>query len=82
VTQEQLADATGLIAMHTNRILQTLRREGLIQLNSRSLTVLNWRRLKEGADFDELFLHSTFRSNRPNLRMRIPRPTGNGQAAD
>ena len=28
--------------MHTNRTLQTLRREGLIQLNARSLVVLDW----------------------------------------
>lgn len=57
VTQEQLADATGLTAVHTNRTLQSLRREGLIQLSSRALTVLDWDGLKEVADFDELYLH-------------------------
>ena len=57
LTQEQLADATGLTAVHTNRTLQSLRKEGLIQLTARSLTVLDWDRLSEVADFDELYLH-------------------------
>lgn len=57
LTQEQLADCTGLTAVHTNRTLQRLRKDGLIQLNARSLTVLDWDRLKEAGDFDELYLH-------------------------
>ena len=57
LTQEQIADCTGLTAVHTNRTLQSLRKDGLIQLSSRSLTVLDWERLKEVADFDELYLH-------------------------
>ena len=57
LTQEPLADATGLTAVHTNRTLQSLRKEGLIQLTARSLTVLDWDRLSEVADFDELYLH-------------------------
>jgi CRP-like cAMP-binding protein len=57
LTQEQLADATGLTSVHTNRTLQALRKDGLIQLTARSLTVLNWHGLKEVGDFDELYLH-------------------------
>lgn len=57
LTQEQLADSTGLTAVHTNRTLQSLRKDGLIQLGARSLAVLDWERLKEVADFDELYLH-------------------------
>ena len=57
VTQEQLADATGLTSVHTNRTLQALRRDGLIQLTGKSLSVLNWDRLCEVGDFDELYLH-------------------------
>lgn len=57
LTQEQLADCTGLTPVHTNRTLQGLRREGLIQLNARSLTVLDWPKLKEAGDFEELYLH-------------------------
>lgn len=57
ITQEQLADATGLTAVHTNRTLQGLRREGLIELNARSLRVLDRAGLREGGDFDEMYLH-------------------------
>lgn len=57
VTQEQLADATGLTAVHTNRTLQTLRREGLISLSSQTLTVLDWERLRDVGDFNERYLH-------------------------
>ena len=57
LTQEQIADATGLTAVHTNRTLQSLRKDGLIQLSAKSLSVLDWDRLSEVADFDELYLH-------------------------
>jgi CRP-like cAMP-binding protein len=57
LTQEQLADATGLTSVHTNRTLQRLRRDGLIHLNSGSLRILDWEGLREAADFDELYLH-------------------------
>ena len=57
LTQEQIADATGLTAVHTNRTLKSLRKDGLIQLSAKSLSVLDWDRLSEVADFDELYLH-------------------------
>lgn len=57
LTQEQLADATGLTPVHTNRTLQALRKNGLIELNGRSLKVLNSDRLREVGDFDELYLN-------------------------
>lgn len=58
ITQEQLADATGLTPVHTNRTLQGLRKAGLIQLGSKSLKVLDWEKLRDVGDFDELYLHS------------------------
>jgi len=57
LTQEQLADATGLTAVHTNRTLQQLRRDGLIQLTGKTLAVLDWDGLREAGDFNELYLH-------------------------
>lgn len=57
LTQEQLADATGLTSVHTNRTLQSLRKDGLIQLTSGSLTILDWEGLRDVGDFDELYLH-------------------------
>jgi len=57
ITQEQLADATGLTAVHTNRTLQSLRRDGLIQMSNGILQVLDWKGLREIGEFDELYLH-------------------------
>ena len=57
LTQEQVADATGLTPVHTNRTLQKLRKDGLIQLTGRSLELLDWAGLKEVGDFDEMYLH-------------------------
>lgn len=57
LTQEQLADATGLTAVHTNRTLQSLRRDKLIQLSNGVLKVLDWEGLRDAGDFEELYLH-------------------------
>jgi CRP-like cAMP-binding protein len=57
LTQEQLADCTGLTAVHTNRTLQGLRRDGLISLSSSRLAILDWDRLAEIGDFNERYLH-------------------------
>jgi CRP-like cAMP-binding protein len=57
LTQEQIADCTGLTAVHTNRTLQTLRRDGFISLSSSRLTILDWDRLAELGDFQERYLH-------------------------
>src|SRR4051794_22578460 len=56
-TQAELADATGLSAVHVNRTLQELRGKGLITLRAGSLTVLDWERLKEAGEFDPAYLH-------------------------
>lgn len=57
LTQEQIADATGLTAVHTNRTLQALRKDGLISLGSSRLTILDWDALAEVGDFNERYLH-------------------------
>ncbi len=57
LTQEQLADATGLTAVHTNRTLQALRKDGLISLSHNALVVLDWQRLRDVGDFSERYLH-------------------------
>ena len=59
LTQEQLADATGLTAVHTNRTLQLLRRDGLISLSSNKLSILDWNSLAEIGDFNVRYLHKT-----------------------
>ena len=57
LTQEQLADATGLTSVHTNRTLMNLRQAGLIELRPSRLTVLDWHGLAEVGDFNERYLH-------------------------
>lgn len=51
LTQEQLADATGLSAVHVNRTLQQLRREGLLELASGRLRLLEPDLLQVIADY-------------------------------
>ena len=57
MTQEQLADATGLTAVHVNRVLQGLQREGLIQRERRIISFVDWQRLRDVADFNPRYLH-------------------------
>jgi CRP-like cAMP-binding protein len=57
LTQEQIADATGLTAVHTNRTLQALRKDGLISLAANRLTIRNWKGLADVGDFTERYLH-------------------------
>lgn len=57
VTQVELADATGLSAVHVNRVVQDLRAEGLIEPRGRVLAVRDWRGLTRAAEFDPAYLH-------------------------
>jgi CRP-like cAMP-binding protein len=57
LTQEQVADCTGLTSVHTNRTLQTLRKDGLISLSSSKLSILDWDALRGVGDFSERYLH-------------------------
>ena len=57
VTQEQLADATGLTPVHVNRVLKGLQAEGLIERNRRVISFPHWQRLREVADFNMRYLH-------------------------
>jgi DNA-binding GntR family transcriptional regulator len=57
MTQEQLADATGLTPVHVNRVLKTLEAEGLIARNRRHIGFPDWRRLRDVGDFSQRYLH-------------------------
>ena len=57
LTQEELADATGLTPVHVNRVLKQLREAGLIELQGRRLTILDPKRLKQVARFNPNYLH-------------------------
>jgi CRP-like cAMP-binding protein len=58
MTQEQVADATGLTSVHVNRTIRALEAEGLIERpHPRAITYRNWRRIAEVGDFDTNYLH-------------------------
>jgi CRP-like cAMP-binding protein len=57
MTQEQLADAVGLTPVHVNRVLRQLGEEGLISRNKRSITIVDWHRMRQAGDFNERYLH-------------------------
>jgi CRP-like cAMP-binding protein len=57
LTQEELAQATGMTPIHVNRMLQQLRVEGLIELRNKVLTVLEPKRLMEVGQYEPNYLH-------------------------
>jgi CRP-like cAMP-binding protein len=58
MTQEQIADATGLTAVHVNRTLRALAEAGAISQKGSHFRVLDWTRLQEIGDFDPAYLHA------------------------
>ena len=59
LTQDELADATGMTPVHVNRMLKDLRAQGLIELSGKVLTVLDPKGLQRIAKFDSSYLHLT-----------------------
>jgi CRP-like cAMP-binding protein len=57
MTQEQLADCTGLTSVHVNRMLKGLEKDGLISRTLRSVTIEDWKKLADAGDFDSAYLH-------------------------
>ncbi|NML07990.1 Crp/Fnr family transcriptional regulator [Sphingomonas sp. G-3-2-10] len=57
MTQEQLGDATGLTAVHVNRTIHGLRREGLLNHSHQRISVLDWGGLCDSGDFTPDYLH-------------------------
>ena len=57
MTQEQLADATGLTAVHVNRVLRALQADGLIERDRRAIRFPDWQRMRDVGDFNTRYLH-------------------------
>lgn len=58
MTQEQLADATGMTAVHVNRVLMSLAQDGLIErVSPKSVIIGDWKKLAAAGDFDSAYLH-------------------------
>ncbi|MBZ9740864.1 MULTISPECIES: Crp/Fnr family transcriptional regulator [unclassified Mesorhizobium] len=57
ITQAALGDALGLSTVHVNRMLQELRRDGLIATTGTRMHAIDWPRLTHAGDFDTTYLH-------------------------
>ena len=69
MTQEQLADATGMTSVHVNRVLQSLAKEGLIErVTSKSVLIGDWKKLAAAGDFDRGYLHLDAATRRSGVR--------------
>ncbi|KLK92371.1 Crp/Fnr family transcriptional regulator [Microvirga vignae] len=57
VTQNEFADALGLSTVHVNRVLQDLRKDGLIVLRGSTLEIPDFGALQAAGEFDPTYLH-------------------------
>jgi CRP-like cAMP-binding protein len=57
LTQDQLASCLNLTPVHVNRTLQALRRQALIELSNKRLTILDFPGLRKVAEFDPSYLY-------------------------
>ncbi len=65
MTQEQLADATGLTPVHINRTIKSLEAEGLVHRQKRFLHIPDWPLLRDAAGFSDVYLHLDQAANQP-----------------
>lgn len=56
LTQEFIADALGLTAVHVNRTLRALRQDKLIAVDGRSITIVDFDALSQLSDFEKSYL--------------------------
>jgi CRP-like cAMP-binding protein len=57
ITQHDIADSLGLSNVHVNRVLKSLRKDGLIAVNGDSVVIVDPERLEKYSSFDEAYLH-------------------------
>jgi CRP-like cAMP-binding protein len=58
LTQEQLGDAVALTPVHVNRTLMKLEQDGLITRTRRKISIVDWEKMVEVADFNPRYLYS------------------------
>jgi CRP-like cAMP-binding protein len=59
ITQHELADCVGLSSVHVNRVLQDLRKQGVLLATRSKFQLLRPEELKEIAGFDPTYLHES-----------------------
>jgi CRP-like cAMP-binding protein len=82
VTQAELGDTLGISTVHVNRMLQQLRKDGLLTLRGNRLTITDVDGLKAFAEFNPNYLHLTRRGRDAAENGRNHRKTGNGDSRD
>lgn len=65
MTQEELGDALGLTSVHVNRTVQGLRRDGMMDVSHRRLSITNMPGLLAEGDFRAGYLHQAAYSQPP-----------------
>jgi CRP-like cAMP-binding protein len=56
LTQNELSDMLGISSVHTNRVLQDLRSQGLLIWDGEDIRIPDWPRLAEVAQFNDAYL--------------------------
>jgi len=57
LNQVKISDTMGLTPVHTNRVLQGLRKKDLLLFKQKYVQIPDWKRLKEFANFNDDYLH-------------------------
>jgi len=57
MSQQKIADATGMTSVHVNRTLRTLCDEGALARDGRKIRISDWKTLQRIAEFDQAYLH-------------------------
>lgn len=83
VTQVELADTMGLSHVHVNRVLRSLRKNGLIALHGKNLVIPDAARLNAFSGFNPNYLHLAERgSARQSALQRLPGSDGDSVNTD
>ena len=59
LTQAEMADVVGVSVVHINRVIGALKKRGLITWANHKITITDWVRLSEMAEFDPTYLSMT-----------------------
>jgi CRP-like cAMP-binding protein len=57
ITQSELAEALGISAVHVNRVIQSFRSEGVLDVKRNTVKLNDLERVIESGGFNELYLH-------------------------
>ena len=62
ITQSKLSEALGISEVHVNRVIQSFRAEGVLELKRKTVTLKDFERLSDIGGFNGLYLHQQNRN--------------------